>query len=254
MPFNVAIVIAAFIIMNTVIAMTIFIKKRRREAQEDEMKHAASSRGWQFESTSEQGYRVHRWKGTNDGIAWIAEDWHYASNNRKQNRPDVARMHVSFSPGINQPIVLMGLPPGATNLAERSEAAAGDGIVARLAQKALDFAFDKAIDLYFGKAIGKEVDAAALHRVNIDASGFVVMAADKDEGLRVMQQGLQRALADATKDPTSILADANRPSILLRSAGISLANIGRLKDAAEIERMARTGTALTRAFTFGRRR
>jgi hypothetical protein len=139
-------------------------------------------------------------------------------------------------------------------LAERADAiAADDGIVARLAQKALDFAFDKAIDLYFGKAIGKEVDAAALHRVNVDASGFVVMAADKDEGLRIMQQGLQRALAGATQDSTSILSHADRPSILLRPEGISLANLGRLKDATEIERMAQTGIALTRAFTFGRR-
>jgi hypothetical protein len=254
MPANVATAIAAVILMNTVIGMILFMKKRRRDAREDEMTQAASARGWQFAAATEGGYRVHTWKGSSDGIAWVAENWSAINNTRKQRRPDIARWHAAFHPGINQPIVLIGLPPGKDHFAgQLNPSAGGEGLVARLAHKAFDFALDKAIDLYFGKTIGKEVDAAALHRVDTEASGFVVMAADKDEGMRVMQQGFERALADATQDAASILSRADRPSILLRRDGISLGQLGHLNDANDIERFTRTGVALTRAFTFGRR-
>ena len=53
--------------------MIVLITKRRREAREDDMRRAATSRGSQFDSRSESGARVHRWKGTTDGVSWMAE-------------------------------------------------------------------------------------------------------------------------------------------------------------------------------------
>ena len=57
MPFNVAIAIAAFVLAATAIAMIAFIARRRREAQEDDMKRAAASRGYQFDARTERGAR-----------------------------------------------------------------------------------------------------------------------------------------------------------------------------------------------------
>ena len=68
----------------------------------------------------------------------------------------------------------------------------GDGFFAKLAQKAVGFAFDKAIDMYFGDGPGKQVDAGTMHRIDTKTPGFVVMAADKDEGRRILSAGTRK--------------------------------------------------------------
>jgi hypothetical protein len=145
----------------------------------------------------------------------------------------------------------MGVPKGkeivSTQLAE------GQSWVAKLAQKAAGFAFDKAIDVYFGDAIGKEVDAGAMHRIDGQKiPGFIVMAADKDEGARILSQGLEKAIVDASNDKASVLSNEVRPWILLRPNAISLARMERYRDINELEGFVRAGIALKHAFKFGR--
>jgi hypothetical protein len=251
--FVVAQFIAFFILLATVIGILIVVGSRRLAAKEEELRSVASARGWTFTSATEKGHRVHRWSGTTDGVSWQAESLKHASGgNKRERRRHIARWHGAWSPGINGPIVGMGVPKGkevtGTSIAE------GDGLFARLAQKAAGFAFDKAIDAYFGDAPGKEVDAGAMHRVDgVKIPGFIVMAADKDEGARILSQGFERALVDAGNDKASVLSDEDRPWILLRPNAVSLARMEQFRDVNELERFIRAGVALTRAFTFGRR-
>lgn len=77
--------------------------------------------------------------------------------------------------------------------------------------------------------------------------------ADKDEGARILSQGLEAALVTAIGDKTSVFANENRPSILLRPHGLSMARMAKLTDVSELESLVRDGVSLTRAFTFGRR-
>ena len=252
MPFEVALITAGAILATTIVAMTMLYSLRKLAAKEEELKQAASARGWQFESKLEKGYRVHRWTGTTDGVSWVAESLMQAAggHSRQERRRHIARWHGNWSPGISAPIAAMGVPKGkeiiSTQLAE------GQSWVAKLAQKAVGFAFDQAIDVYFGTAIGKEIDAGAMHRVEAKTPGFIVMAANKDEGARVLSQGLEKALVDATNDKTSVLSSENRPWILLRPHAISLARMERFGDVAELEGFVRAGVALTRTSKFAR--
>jgi hypothetical protein len=251
-PFNVAIVIATIILATTAVAMIAFIAKRRREAIEDEMKRAAISRGWQFDSRSERGSRIHRWKGTTDGVSWVAESIHRAKKSNHDKHLRIGRWHGEYTPGINKPIVCMGLPKGKEVPA--IPAAPGESMLAKLAQKAMGFAFDKAIDVHFGKELGDQVDADSLHRVDsTKIPGYVVLAADKEEGVRVLSQGLDAALTTAAAEKSSLLSADDRPWILIRPTGISLARLERIRDLDELDAYIRAGTSLTRAFTFGRR-
>ena len=249
MPVNVAIVIAIFILATTAMAMVALTASRKRAAKEEDMKRAASARGWQFEAANVGGYRVHRWSGTSEGVAWRAESLLYKSD-RRQSRPNISRWHGDWSPGINAPIVCMAVPKGKEM--HGTQAAPSDSLLGKLAQKALGFAFDKAIDLYFGDVLGKEVDAGALHRVESKVPGYIVMAASKDEGARIMAQGLEQSLTSATSDPDSPLSGGNPPSILLRPKGISIARTAEFRDLNEIERFTRAGIALTRSSKFAR--
>ena len=57
--------------------------------------------------------------------------------------------------------------------------------------------------------------------------GFIVMAEDKDEGARILAQGFEQAIVDASNDKASVLSNDDRPWILLRPNGISLARMER---------------------------
>ena len=252
MPVSTAIVVAAFILGFTAIAMTIFLAGRKRQAQDDEMRQAASARGWTFDSRFTRGKRIHTWTGSTDGIAWRAEMIQATSkHDGPQHQQYVSRWHGEFSPGISKPIFLIGVPKGkevpAFTIAE------GDGLIAKLAQKAAGFALDKGIDIYFGDDAGKEVEAASLHRVVTGLPGFIVMAADKEEGTRVLSQGLEAALVAAIDDKASVFAATERPSILLRPHGLSIARMERFADVNDLDHFVRAGVALTRTFIFGRR-
>jgi hypothetical protein len=252
MSLEAAIALAIIIIMTSLVAVIAMMSRRHRQAKEDDLRQAASSRGWTFQSAVEKAYRVHRWTGTADGISWTAESLsHTSGQDKSHRRRHISRWQAAWSPGINGPIVVMGLPKGKESLG--TGIAAGDGVFAKIAQKAAGFAFDKALDVYFGETPGKEVDAAALHRVDREEiPGFVVMAADKDEGARILEQGLERLLIDGAADEESVFSEKDRVWILLRPNAISLARTAPYRDAAEIERFNRAGVALARVFKFGR--
>ena len=248
-----AIALATVIIATSLVAVIVLVSRRRRQAQEDDLKQAASARGWTFQSASEDGYRVHRWTGTTDGISWVAESLRQVSSNKKHShrRRHISRWRCTFSPGVQGPIVCMGVPKGKEPIADG--AAQGGGFFVQLAQKAASFAFDHALDTYFGDP-GKKIDASAMQRVEPQhIPGFVVMAADKDEGARILSQGVERALIEATSDPSSVLSDENRPWILIGPDAIAMARMELHRNPTELEQFIRTGVALTRVFKFGHR-
>ncbi len=250
MSYQAAIVVATFILITTAIALLMFGASRRRVAKEDELKRAASMRGWSFESVSEHRYRVHRWSGTTEGVPWRAESLQDHTGNRHRRRPSLARWHADWITGINAPIVCMGVPKGQE--LHDSKMVPSDSILGKLAQKAAGFAFDKALDVYFGDVLGKEVDAGALHRVETRLPGFIVMAANQDEGARMLTQGLEQSLTAATHDPNSVFSKDDRPWILFRAKGVSLARTEPFRDADEIDSFVRAGLALTRSSKFAR--
>jgi hypothetical protein len=199
----------------------------------------------------EHGYRVYRYTGTTDGVAWVAESARFtAGGNNRSKRRHVARWHGKWSPGVSAPIVAMGVPRGKEELGKGI--ATGDGFFARLAQQAVGFAFDKALDVYFGKEIGDQVDARQLKRVERAAvPGFIVMAGDVDEASRVLSEGLQNALIAATNDAANVLSDNDRPYVMIRPEGISLARMEQFRDIKELEQFIQAGLSLKRAFRFG---
>lgn len=252
MSADAATLVAIFIIIAAIIVVAARLNRGKRHAQEDELKQAASARGWTFKAEYDRGYRINRFSGITDGVAWDAESAKLvAGGNHRQRRRHVARWHGKWSAGVTEPMVAMGVPKGKEVMA--FQIAQGDGFFARMAQKAAGFAFDKALDVYFGAEIGAQVDATTLKHVNEPAvPGFIFMAGNVDEAKRLLAEGLQRALLDATNSNTNVLADDDRPYLLLRPQGISLARMEEFHDIQEVEQFVRAGVGLTRAFRFGR--
>jgi hypothetical protein len=253
MSTDLAFILAFFILMFTAVVMGLIIRSRFQAKTEEEMKSAAAARGWQFESLKLGGYRVHRLTGSTDGVSWVIETLRQMGGGGRgtRRRRYITRWHGAWNPGIHKPIAVMGVPKGKEIMG--AVVAGGDGFFAKLAQKAAGFAFDTAIDGYFGAEIGKQVDAGKMQRIDGEKlPGFIVMAEDTDESQRILAQGFEKAIVDASNDKTNVLSDDDRPWILLRPNGISLARMERHRDLAELEGFVRAGVALTRAFKFGR--
>jgi len=254
--FNAAIVIATMILSITLLITIVVVSRRRLAAREEEMRQQASMRGWTFQRAREGAFRVQRWSGITDGVAWIAESVE-SNQGGTHGRAAARRRRVtrwrtapSWTPpkaaALATPMVVMGIPEGKEMPAVA--APQGDGWVVKLAQKAVGFAFDKMIDVYFGKEAGGDVDAGAMQRVKDDSiPGYVVMAADADAAARLLFQGLSAALTSATANSSSILSEKDRPWILLSNKGIALARMEHASSAEQVERFVRAGVALVRA-------
>jgi hypothetical protein len=252
MSFQAALIVASFVIFVAVFFVLSRLSKGRIQQKEEDLRKAATVRGWTFDKKHDRGYRIYRFSGTTEGVAWEAESLQLvAGGNRHQRRRHIARWHGRWNPGVNAPIVALGVPKGKELMG--AGVAQGDGFFARMAVKAAGFAFDKALDVYFGEQIGKEIDAGALRRVeNPAVPGFIVMAGNVDEASRILSEGLHRALVEASHTRDHLLAGTDRPYVLVRPQGISLARMEQFRDVTEIDQFIRAGIGLARAFRFGR--
>jgi hypothetical protein len=247
-----AILVAIFIIFTAFTLLLSRLSKGRLQAKEEELQKAAALRGWTFGKKHERGYRIYTFSGTTDGVAWEAESAKLvAGGNRRERRRHVARWHGRWAPGVTAPIVAMGVRKGKEVMT--TKIAQGDGFFAQMAKKAAGYAFDMAIDVYFGKQIGEQIDATALTRIEHPAvPGYIVMAGNADEAKRILAEGLQRSLLDATNDKSNVLSEDDRPHLLLRPQSISLARMEQIRQTDELEQFIKAGVGLTRAFRFGR--
>jgi hypothetical protein len=246
-----ATLVALFIIVTAIFIVLSRLSKARLQEKEEALRKSAQLRGWTFNSKLDRGYRIYTFSGTTDGVAWEAESAKLvAGGNKRQRRRHIARWHGKWSPGVTAPIVGMGVPKGKEmthNIAQ------GDGFFARMAQKAAGYALDMGIDIYFGKEIGGQIDAHTLKHVEAPSvPGYIFMAGNPDEAKRILAEGLQRSLLDATGDKNNVLSDEDRPYLLLRPHGISLARMEQIRNVEELQQFVKAGVGLTRAFRFGR--
>jgi hypothetical protein len=244
MTYEASIIVAVTVLVATVVFLIASYAAKKRAAQEEELKQQASRRGWTFETERRRGYRVRRWRGTLDGVAWMAES---SERPGGHNRRPIRRSHwrTTSSRGPAAPILCMGVPEGKEN--PSTKVAQGEGMFAHLAVKITSMALDGSLDSYFGDDVGREVDAAALKRVpSTTIPRFVVMAADIASAARVLFLGLSNALTAGSADPMSVLGANTRPWVLLWKDGVSLGQMKAFTTTEEVERFARAGSALAR--------
>ena len=244
MTFEASIILSTIVLVATAVFLIANMAAKKRAAQNEELKQQASMRGWTFETERRHGFRVRRWRGTQDGVAWLAESWERPGGH---NRRPIRRSHWRTTPGRGPtaPIVCMGVPKGKEN--PSTKVAQSDSMFAHLAVKIAGFALDGAIDSYFGDDVGREVDATALKRVSSTTiPGFIVMAADIESAARVLFLGLSNALTGGAADPMSVLGADNRPWVLLWKDGVSIGQMKAFTTTEEVHRFARTGAALAR--------
>lgn len=249
MSTDVAIVIAYALLALVGALLVRHLAARREQAQADELKRLASSRGWTFEATVEKGFRVHRWHGATEAIPWVLEAVVARAGGRSSQRRRYTRWRTTSTRGPLATILCMGAREGQEKATAR--VATGDGWFASLARTAAGRMLDTALDGYFGDEAGTAVDATALRPVEgAGVPGFIVMALDPAEASRLLVDGLAAKLAEAARDRESALSDRARPWVLLRPEGINLGRADLAQTIGDVERFVRAGVAVARAARF----
>jgi hypothetical protein len=221
-----------------------------REQRQGALAADAAVRGWTFEQGSDGLFDLTRWSGQTDGVRWTAE--YRRSRHRKSSGPSRTHRLRWWTEGrvthAAPPLLFMGVPRGQETPAVRL--AQGDGLLASMAQKAAGFVLDQSLDLYFGQAQGRQVDAHQLRMVEgVSLPGFIVMTADVDQGRAWLAGFGHRAALDAQlSDPASAFSDEqDRPWVLLQGSYLGLSQSVEVLSTHDLERLLRAGVALAQA-------
>jgi hypothetical protein len=243
MSFDAALIVSVVLLMATFVAVISVVRSRFTAARDEEMKQQSSMRGWSYESKQENRFRLRRWKGITDGVEWTAESRQKQGGHGHQSIHQ-SRWLATAVRGPDKPILCMGVPAGKE--APTVHVATGDSWVAKLAQQAVGFAFDQAVDAYFGDDIGKGVDAKELKPVpGATVPGYTIMAADPDAASHILSQGLTRVL---TASPLpDVKYQRNKTTwVLLWKGGIAVGRTEVIVSIDDVERLARLGSAVAR--------
>lgn len=223
--------------------------RMHREQQQGALAADAAARGWTFEQGSDGLFDLMRWSGATEGVRWTAE--YRRGRRRKSAGPSRAHRLRWWTEGVGgpaSPLLFMGVPRGQETPAV--QLAQGDGLLATMAQKAAGFALDQSLDVHFGEALGRQVDARELRMVDGAAlPGFIVRAADAGQGRAWLDRfGHRPAFGAQVTDPASAFSDEqHRPWVLLLGPQLSLSQPVPVRSTDDLARLVRAGVALTQA-------
>jgi hypothetical protein len=244
-----ALINVAFFALFIFVARLVWSRQRRKaEELAARLKPEASARGWDVTTELRRdNVRVIRWRGREFDIQWIGEDL-YRTRGQRPNRQvmEVTRWQTVDRSGPTGAIFLMGVPEGT----QLPKAQAVEGFFQSLALKAAFLALDKALDMYFGVEIGKEIDASTLTRVEeVEPllNGYAVFAEQPHEAAGIIRNGVDKAIAATIDGGPEAIRGARRPWVLLWKKGVVVARVGATRTAAEMEPLVIAGVAITRA-------
>ena len=247
MSFEFAVFIAFLLIVGSATFLMLKYERAKMARREDDLRREASGRGWRYQALRESHGYIQRWHGTTDFVTWTVE--FESPPNRKQS-PRL-RWWTETMRGPSAPVLLMAAPAG-ISLPSLMTAKDG-GLLSTLVQKAAGFAMDKAVDVFFGTEVGKQVDATALKPVEtVTIPGFIVMAGNPNEAWQTLSSGLQQAVAQFAHDQQiEALGKHSRPSILVLPRQLMIGRQAAKVSTPDIEHLIRAGVALTRSTRVG---
>ena len=238
------------VIAGIIAAYLIVLAVRRRNLQRltERLRAEASARGWTVTSTSRDVFQSIEFRGSTDGIQWIAESLSGWDNSGEQRRRvSTTRWQTSGWHGTAGPIVMLGM----TGRADMPAAwPSGDGAVAGLVRTALLGVIDKHIDQHFGQEIAAGIDATRMERVDSaerQLPGYVVMAEHPEEAARAIDRGVGRALVAASDSVRETTAEPEGFFVIVTKQGVGLMRPGAARSLAELDPIVRTGIAIASA-------
>jgi hypothetical protein len=239
---------AIFYVFALVVMFLTFrwMKARQRTAAvrlEPAAQADAGRLGWTYETEQTAIFEIQRWRGTTNGLSWVAETLRSGRSRRHPNQATTRVLRWYATGPLQVPGALVLLRDREDRDAPDLELPQGDGVVATLARKMAASAFDASFDIAFGEAVGRQVDEQTL-RPFVDAaqslSGGKVLVDDavRPSALLVLQR-VDAALAQSDATRTA--------SVMLAPNGVAISAKAYVSSADELQPYVRAGVALVEA-------
>ena len=209
----------------------------------------AAAHGWTVSSERRHGLRAIEWRGSTNGIAWVAvalSGWQGTELQRR--RVSATRWQTSDLRGNANPIVLLGMSshPGI-----HAAWPSGGGATADLLTTAMLAAIDKYIDEHFAPEIRAVVDATRLQRVEGAErllAGYIVVAEDPAEAVRVIEHGVGAALsATASTMQSAAPSSPEGYFAVICKEGVGLVRSHAVASLADLHPIVKKGVAIANA-------
>lgn len=183
----------------------------------------AAARGWTYEQEQTAIFEIERWRGTTDGVEWVAEAARTGTRRsmsgaaRKGSATLITRWHTTQRMPVSGPVLLMH---NAKDTEPDEIAKVFTEIDSPLARTLIGKVLDVGLSIKFGRPIGANVEGTALQPGTLPATGYngySLMAADASEASALLFQRLGPALiaARGAAGPVSL-------SVLITPEGIAI--------------------------------
>jgi hypothetical protein len=224
----------------------VFLKRRHRVAAAEltPAKSADAARvGWQFETDQSALFEIFRWRGTTDGVSWVAEAVR-SGRSRSRLQGSTARIVRWYT--------IRPFPvPGAIATLHTND---GDeappqlpsdkdgGAVAQFGTRMIAAALDKGFDIRFGDEIGRQIDIGKMTQLSAaESPGRMVFVDEGSRGSALLT--LQKADA-AVKASGDSLAPA---SYVIAPGGVAVSVQAWAGTVDELMPIVQAGVALARS-------
>jgi hypothetical protein len=199
--------------------------------------------GWSYETGQTAIFDIQRWRGTTNGIPWVAETLRSGRSRHHPNESSTRVLRWYATGPVRVPGAFVLLRDRDEDKAPDLEMPEGDGVVATLARKVVTAALDASFDIAFGEAVGQQVDEKALRPFDAASESHphgkvLVDDAVRASALLVLQK------VDAALNESEATRSA---SVMLAPNGVSISAKAYVSSADELQPYVRAGVALVEA-------
>ena len=251
MSFQAALIVAFFVIFTAVFVVLARLTKGSIQAKEEDLSKAATLRGWTFEKLHERGVSrlsLHAappkaWRGRRSPPMLVA------GGNQHRRRRHIARWHGEWSPGVTRadrrPSACRRARTVVTHLAgaRRRLLRASGG-----RRRPASHSTRRSTSTSARRSATRSTPARCAASRSAAVPGFIVMAGNVDEAIAHAVRRPAARAGRASSTPGNVLVETDRPYVLVRPQGISLARMEQFRNVAELDRFVHAGIGLTRRF------
>ena len=210
----------------------------------------AAQRGWTYEQEQTALFEIERWRGSTDGVGWVAEAARTGTRRswvdgaaRKGSATLITRWHTQQRMPVAGPVLLLH---AASDEGRPDEIGKALGeITSPLARRLIGKVLDVGLAVAFGSPLGASVEGLALRPGTLPTTGYdgySLMAADLSEASALLFQRLGPGLsaARAAAGPVSL-------SVLVTPDGLAISVPKWTATTDDLVPIVNAGLALTRA-------
>lgn len=195
----------------------VFLKRRHRvtaAALAPAKSEDAARVGWQFETGQTALFEIFRWRGTTDGVSWVAEALRSGRSRSKLqgSTARIVRWYTIRPFPVSGAIATLQTNDG-DEAAPQLPSAKDGGAIAQFGARMIAAALDKGFDIRFGEEIGGHIDIGKMTQLSeTESAGRMVFVDERSRPSALLTLQKADAAVNASGDSLGPVSYVITPS------------------------------------------